>query len=411
MESIAAEDDSFSRDSSKARDLADPRDPIVTGDQLTPTDRVSNAMTTPATDSLSTRVSTDLSVASDLSPSHDRNEVSESIGETTQQEIIRAPWDDETSVDRDALQVLQNRLSAMPLTTEPSILRVNQLDADLLDDEIENILKSQMLPAFQLIKPSFTQDYLPELLALFRLAMFRFSVWPSSTTYGAQLQNLRYQNHRSFVKDPLSKKLHDMSTAQKIGYALCYIGVPWAWSRISLIATTQGWSSLPEDDWRKKYWRRMERVETIFKSLTLMNFIVFLHNGRYRNIIDRILGIRLVYIRPIMARNVSFDLMNRQLVFQGFFDFFFFLASLINFDKIKKSINGSINRLQGGSSTASIPGHVCMICNTDSMCMPHRTNCGHTFCYYCIQSHRLADSKFPCPRCGKIVASIERHLI
>eukprot|EP00002_Diphylleia_rotans_P040615 TRINITY_DN966_c0_g1_i6.p1 TRINITY_DN966_c0_g1~~TRINITY_DN966_c0_g1_i6.p1 ORF type:complete len:166 (-),score=38.26 TRINITY_DN966_c0_g1_i6:117-614(-) len=154
MESIAAEDDSFSRDSSKARDLADPRDPIVTGDQLTPTDRVSNAMTTPATDSLSTRVSTDLSVASDLSPSHDRNEVSESIGETTQQEIIRAPWDDETSVDRDALQVLQNRLSAMPLTTEPSILRVNQLDADLLDDEIENILKSQMLPAFQLIKVS-----------------------------------------------------------------------------------------------------------------------------------------------------------------------------------------------------------------------------------------------------------------
>lgn len=39
---------------------------------------------------------------------------------------------------------------------------------------------------------------------------------------------------------------------------------------------------------------------------------------RYRSVVERVLGTRLVYARPAMSRAVSFEFMNRQLVWQEF---------------------------------------------------------------------------------------------
>jgi peroxin-2 len=42
---------------------------------------------------------------------------------------------------------------------------------------------------------------------------------------------------------------------------------------------------------------------------------------------------------------------------------------------------------------------------------PYETNCGHRYCYYCIQS-KLAvfGDEWPCLRCGDKVEHIEKHI-
>lgn len=52
--------------------------------------------------------------------------------------------------------------------------------------------------------------------------------------------------------------------------------------------------------------------------MSIINFLVFLVDGKYRSLLDRALRMRLVYIHPLTARAVSFEWMNRQLVWHGF---------------------------------------------------------------------------------------------
>lgn len=41
-------------------------------------------------------------------------------------------------------------------------------------------------------------------------------------------------------------------------------------------------------------------------------------NYRYRTMIDRVLGMRLIYAQRSVSRNVSFEFLNRQLVWEAF---------------------------------------------------------------------------------------------
>ena len=61
-------------------------------------------------------------------------------------------------------------------------------------------------------------------------------------------------------------------------------------------------------------------------------------NHRYRSLVDRILGMRLVYQHPKTARQISFEFMNQQLVWQGFSEFIMFILPLLNLDKIRRSM-------------------------------------------------------------------------
>lgn len=51
--------------------------------------------------------------------------------------------------------------------------------------------------------------------------------------------------------------------------------------------------------------------------------------------IERILGIRLLYLRNRVARQVNFDFMNQQLAWMIFSDFLLFFLPMINFSKIQ----------------------------------------------------------------------------
>lgn len=116
----------------------------------------------------------------------------------------------------------------------------------------------------------------------------------------------------SIAKDaPLTK-------AQKISYGILTVGGQYAWTRISRIATNKGWGELEEDDIRNKIYKLLQYGEKYWKLFSLINFLVFLWNGKYRMLIDRLLSMRLVYSKKSMNRQVSFEFLNRQMVWHAF---------------------------------------------------------------------------------------------
>lgn len=121
-----------------------------------------------------------------------------------------------------------------------------------------------------------------------------------------------YDLVESIAKDaPLTK-------TQKILYGLFTVGGQYAWTRANRYITSKGWGELDESDVRNKVYRVLQTGEKYWKAFSLINFLVFLWNGKYRTLIDRVLAMRLVYSKKSMNRQVSFEFLNRQMVWHAF---------------------------------------------------------------------------------------------
>jgi hypothetical protein len=57
-------------------------------------------------------------------------------------------------------------------------------------------------------------------------------------------------------------------------------------------------------------------VENAYSAASLLNLMMFLRHGRYRSLLERLLRARLVYKEANMSRVISFEYLNRQLVWQ-----------------------------------------------------------------------------------------------
>jgi peroxin-2 len=190
-----------------------------------------------------------------------------------------------------------------------------------------------------------------------------------------------------------------------------HIALPYAVSRFQILAAAQSWGDLDDDDWRKRLWTFANHAETFYKLASLISFIVFIANGKYRSLGLYLLGIRLVYVQPEMARAISFDIMNRELVWQGFTEFLLFLLPLINLEGWRRSI---IKYFSFDNNAATIAYNAsqqhtkCVICQMDPIAVPYITDCGHIYCYYCISTNLMVDRAFPCPRCSRKIQTIQR---
>jgi peroxin-2 len=127
------------------------------------------------------------------------------------------------------------------------------------------------------------------------------------------MQNLKYRNELIGSHESPSK-------IQKLIHATLLIGLPYIHARVNKILTEGDDSQ--DVTWLGKsqveIWRKLNALEMYVKLAQMINFLIFLVNGRYRNLADRLMGMRLVFARRLMLRQVSFDYMNRELVWNGF---------------------------------------------------------------------------------------------
>ncbi|KAI9801899.1 MAG: peroxisome assembly protein (Peroxin-2) [Piccolia ochrophora] len=354
--------------------------------------------------------------------------------------------------------------------TRPAF-RVGQIDAELLDDELLELLKGQVgeglkyfgvrIPLLPLLanahrlQTHLRDDYTPEISLALRALLFKLSFWDHSTTYGAALQNLRYTDARS-----ASLTHPPPTTLQKSLYGLFTVAGPYTWHKWE----THLLSSSPPPD--PLLPRLTNLLSTTYTAAKLGTFLLFLLNGRHHDLLSHVLRVRLVPRTGHVVREVSFEYLNRQLVWHAFTEFLLFVLPLVGISRWRrwatrawrkaKSLTRRRKRKPSSSDNAHqqvddpdsdtdddppsagelsfLPEHTCPICfsaqtNPDpthpsattvgsnlaaaaqtSVTNPYAARpCGCVYCYVCIAQALEAEEGegWVCLRCGAVVRECE----
>jgi len=211
-------------------------------------------------------------------------------------------------------------------------------------------------------------------------------------------------------------------------------------------------------------------LEAAHGALSLLNFVAFLWDGRYRTIIDRVLVMRLDPAQALIKREVSYEFMNRQMVWHAFTEFLLFLLPLIKPRSLTRRFTSTLSSLLPAPSPTqqrrapkrgkyyALPPEQCAICAENSsmnvnlgdaagalasytpafptssnngigendiegdgeppypITTPYLASCGHTYCYACLAERmlRAADDGsrgWTCLRCAEEVRSADRYML
>ncbi|KAJ7684035.1 Pex12 amino terminal region-domain-containing protein [Mycena rosella] len=339
----------------------------------------------------------------------------------------------------------------------PRTIRVGQLDAELLDQELVHLLQEPISRALN------SPRWKPELSVFIQLVLYKLSVWNTGATYGAKLQDLRY------VVPHSSGQLSPSGLPRRILllHGTLTVLVPYLHTRLRAHALSHAWPDAPSSDRRRKAWDLLVSLESTHSLAALLSFIAFLWDGRFRTVADRLLNMSLVPARRLF--------MNRQMVWHAFTEFLLFLLPLVSARSIRRRITRITSlmtpsffqpsRLDAPKSGPArgkywtLPQDQCAICaenasfslnlaepanaftslaaslpgNASSpesttpgsdtepplhpIHTPYLASCGDVYCYHCIAERmmRAADEeegqKWECLRCGQRVESADRLVV
>ncbi|KAJ6394660.1 hypothetical protein OIU77_023798 [Salix suchowensis] len=289
-----------------------------------------------------------------------------------------------------------------------SISRVNQFDAARLDIEMSAMLKEQLVKVFSLMKPGMLFQYEPELDAFLEFLIWRFSIWVDKPTPGNALMNLRYRDERamdSIGKVRTGLEGPGLTIAQKILYCIATAGGQYTWARLQSFSAFRAWGDSEQRPLARHAWILIQRIEGLYKAASFGNLLIFLYTGRFRSLIERVLQARLVYGSPNMNRAVSFEYMNRQLVWNEFSEMLLLLLPLLNSSSMKKLLSP----FSKDKSSSSKVDDSCSICQAIPAIPFLALPCQHRYCYYCLRTRCSAATSFRCPSCGEPVVAMQRH--
>jgi peroxin-2 len=327
--------------------------------------------------------------------------------------------------------------------------RVGQVDAELLDEELLQLLKGQVGEGFKYFGTHITDSYTPEILLALRLVLFKLSIWNNNASYGAHLQGLRYTDARTSAPHRPPP-----TSWQKAAYGAITIGGRYAWAKWEeyLLSSSEDYTR-PQSDTLKLASDMTEYLDTAHDVASLTSFLVFLVNGRYRTLTDRLLRLRLTPSSHSASREVSFEYLNRQLVWHAFTEFLLFLLPLVGISrwrrilsrtwrKLKSSILSLLGRApvsgdeeddKAAGELGFLPERTCAICYRDQnpttateqdimtqsaggggvvgsaatdITNPYEAMpCGCIYCFACL-AQRIANEEgegWTCLRCGETV--------
>ncbi|ODM23850.1 Peroxisomal biogenesis factor 2 [Aspergillus cristatus] len=320
--------------------------------------------------------------------------------------------------------------------------RVGQVDAELLDEELLDLLKGQVGEALKYYGPHLREDWSHEIQLVLRAILFKLSIWDHDASYGAALQDLKYIDVRS--KGPI----HSTPTKWQKGlYGFLTVGGRYAWDKWEswLVGQSDGYE---EPSRRVQFLGRItDLVSTTHSVAAFVSFLVFLVNGRYRTLIDRILRMRLTPPSAQASREVSFEYLNRQLVWHAFTEFLLFLLPLVGISRWRRWLSRAWRKTKATLKSSSddnepeekrgelafLPERTCAICYKDQnptntsesdvmaasasaggmigsaqtdITNPYETvPCGCLYCFVCLVQKLEGEEGegWVCLRCGEIV--------
>lgn len=328
-----------------------------------------------------------------------------------------------------------------PEGTRPAF-RVGQVDAELLDEELVQLLRDQVGDALKYVGglgSNLKEEWSAEILLVLRAVLFKLTVWDHDATYGAALQNLKYTDarHDGPVLVPPTK-------LQKSLYGLITVGGKYGWTRLENWLLNQDNGFDTPSPRAQRLSRLTSVAENVHSVAAFGSFLVFLLHGRYRTLLDRILRMRLAPPTSQVSREVSFEYLNRQLVWHAFTEFLLFVLPLIGINKWRRWLSRTWRKTKkaissGGDGDSDekhgeysfLPERTCAICYQDQntasseqevlaaaassgvvgsaqtdITNPYETiPCGCIYCFVCLATRieREEGEGWTCLRCGEQV--------
>lgn len=280
------------------------------------------------------------------------------------------------------------------------VLTLIQLDAEILDSEVESLLNGQVKHVYTYldqITPIF-RSIQPELEAFIKYYIFKHTLFKNGSSLGQSMLELKLFSSKS-LNDSLNHSLNTQSftdfslnpsKSQLFALGFITIGLPYLLER--------GRHLVPGKD--------VHRIELTLKGLNLLNFLIFLTNGRYRSLKERVLGLTCGYQSLSSAFNpVNYDFMSREVLWFTFAEFTSFTLPLINLTRIKNTFKRLISSSEKPVFRSGIRSKsdliTCAFCHETPINV-REIGCNHVFCYYCIMIQLLADERngVSCPECN-----------
>ena len=262
------------------------------------------------------------------------------------------------------------------MPASPYVSRINQIDAAQLDEEIYKVLRSQVKEITKYQPGERIDRWQPEIDALLKFFIWKFSLRHGKSTFGQQLLNLHYGN----------------ITRAKSVLFLIFTVVP-AYVRDKLL---DGAAS-PESK------RILYRVANVAKLFEFLNLLVFLHRGSQPRVAEYLLGIASCSSTTHRPRNIGYSYMTRELLWHGLMELFTTGLPMVNFHYMKHAIKKLLSRRNRTGVQRSFPTmdlrSKCPYCN-DTPVLPAHADCEHIYCYYCLKAHFTATNEFQCYECG-----------
>jgi peroxin-2 len=269
-----------------------------------------------------------------------------------------------------------------------TVLRVSQLDATELDDELSSLLQQQFVGVFKSLPLRFISRFKPELKLFIRWLVWKYSICESNNTFGQKMMDLHYNASKG---GPMTLRHH-------IGLFLVLVIAEWLRDRFDVLLSFV--TQAPPSSVQKT----LDAITACIKTLSLVNFIIFLLYGSHPTVKERLLGLTMSPSRPQALRQLSYEYMNREILWHGFSEFIFYILPHFNLFAIRNWLRRKL-RFTKDNGTADLQVEnfeKCSFCEY-SPTMPHVAECGHVYCYYCLRANCLADSNFACSVCSRPV--------
>lgn len=263
------------------------------------------------------------------------------------------------------------------------VQRVLQLDAGRLDKELHTLFHTSLLP-FVRILPSHGVDPSALLTLSLRLLHHFNTIDRNEATPGNALQSLKYT----------SSSGGPLSLVQRYIHLLCNAVLPFLYTCMQRARHPLA-ASLATP------------LAALHAVCVLANRAYFLRTGRYNSLAHRIANTRVNYAGRPTSPQATFQLVDRQLVWQGLAELALCIAPII-----RLLISSRFNRPSATTRRAALTNSVgetsymsvCPLCQAAPTMAHVVLPCHCVTCYVCIQHHDSSS----CPGCGASITAVKR---
>lgn len=297
---------------------------------------------------------------------------------------------------------------------EYPVLRVTQLDTHELNDNILlNIKQSINEDIFKYVQYHFFHKYHLEIYSALKFILWYHTYGKSGQTVAQSLLNWSY-NRQS-----------NGNNLKKIAHCLIFCLDDWFQEKFVylikkllrfVLSKRKNSQNEANDEKIRTFEKFLHFINVFIKLASFLNYVMFLCNGRYLSLWERVLGLRPVYTsQQYMPQQLNSEATIREEMWYSCFTLFKLSDQLINFSRLKKRFTKTIGRKEDIS--IEINKLLCPLCNKEPT-IAHvdatrrdsdsvNESCGHVYCYFCIQKEIQDNSQHFCSICNKRINQIE----